>query len=107
MGDDAPLPRFNNSASQVTVLLLQNPGTEPVTGRIYLWHADGTVAAEVPFNLGAHGLLVLNTATVANGLSGTATVVHDGPYGGLVGKTVALEPATGFSFDSPLASRPR
>ena len=56
---------------------------------------------------GLIALLVLNTATVANGVSGAATVVHDGPYGGLVGKTVALEPATGFSFDSPMRARPR
>ena len=36
------------------------------------------------------------------GASGAMTVAHDGGYGGLVGKAVALEPATGFSFDSPM-----
>ena len=35
------------------------------------------------------------------------TLSHDGRYGELVGKAVALEPATGFSFDSPLETRPR
>jgi hypothetical protein len=35
------------------------------------------------------------------------TVVHDAPYGALAGKTVALEPSTGFSFDSPMLPRPR
>jgi len=34
------------------------------------------------------------------------SVSHDGRYGDLSGKTVALEPATGFSFDSPMAGRP-
>jgi hypothetical protein len=29
------------------------------------------------------------------------------PWSGIAGKTVALEPATGFSFDSPMSSRPR
>ena len=34
------------------------------------------------------------------------TLTSDGAYGALAGKAVALEPATGFSFDSPLAPRP-
>jgi hypothetical protein len=34
-------------------------------------------------------------------------LAHDGPYGSLVGKTVALEAASGFSFDALLESRPR
>jgi len=38
---------------------------------------------------------------------GTMTVSHDGRYGGLTGKTVALEPSTGFSFDSPMVPVPR
>jgi hypothetical protein len=52
---------------------------------------------------------VLNTATVpgVNGVSGAITVAHDGRYGDLTGKTVALEPATGFSFDSALEARPK
>ena len=35
------------------------------------------------------------------------TVSHDGRYGELAGKSVALEPATGFSFDSPALNRVR
>ena len=31
----------------------------------------------------------------------------DGRYGALAGKMISLEPATGFSFDSPLTYRPR
>jgi hypothetical protein len=34
-------------------------------------------------------------------------LTHDGGYGGLVGKAVSLEPASGFSFDSPMSLRPR
>jgi len=61
------------------------------------------VAVE-PFSLNPKATLVLNTATVpgANGVSGAITVAHDGRYGDLAGKTVALEPATGLSFDSEL-----
>ena len=42
---------------------------------------------------------------IANGVGGAVTVAHDGRYGDLSGKTVALEPATGFSFDSPMLPR--
>jgi len=51
---------------------------------------------------------VVNTSSLPalEGQAGSITVSHDGPYGGIAGKTVALEPATGFSFDSPLESRP-
>jgi hypothetical protein len=43
---------------------------------------------------------------VVPGQSGTITLASDGRYGDLAGKTVALEPATGFSFDSPMVPRP-
>jgi hypothetical protein len=66
------------------------------------------LAAE-PFDLSPRSTLVLNTQTVpgAAGLAGTLTVANDGRYGDLTGKTVALEPSTGFSFDSPMVPRPR
>jgi hypothetical protein len=57
------VPRFNNSATQVTILLLQNPTTQPVSGTVYF-------------------------------------------YGELLGKATAVEPATGFTFDATLTSRP-
>ena len=38
---------------------------------------------------------------------GSITVTHDGPYAGLTGKAVALEPVTGFSFDTPMLNRPK
>jgi hypothetical protein len=65
--------------------------------------------ASQTFNLPAKNLLVLNTATIpaANGVSGSLSVSHDGRYGELAAKSVALEPATGFSFDSPAIVRAR
>ena len=52
---------------------------------------------------------VMNLASIAplQGQGGSLTVSHDAPYGMLTGKAVALEPATGFSFDSPLVPRVR
>jgi plastocyanin len=104
-------PRFNQTGSQTTVLILQNPTNYPISGTIYFWNAsgallNGTGTAFGP--LGPKGALVLSAGGVAGlpGTSGTVTITHDGRYGDLTGKAVALEPATGFSFDTPALSRP-
>jgi len=103
------IPRFNNSGSQVTVLLVQNPAAYTVTGDIWFWSTSGTLLGSRALTLPARQTLVLNTATVLGvaGQGGTITISHDGRYGDLAGKTVALEPSTGFSFDSPMSARPR
>ncbi len=103
------IARFNNSGSQGTVLVLQNPGGPMVAGRAHFWSGSGSLLATHPFTLGARATLVLNTSTLPGlmGQAGSVTVTHDGGYHGLVGKAVALEPSTGFSFDSPMTTRPR
>ena len=55
--------------------------------------------------LAPHATFVLNTATLAPGISGTLTLSHDGAYGEVSGKAVAVEPATGFTFDTSLVPR--
>ena len=52
---------------------------------------------------------VVNTSGVPGlaGQGGTVTLSHDGPYGTLMGKAVAVEPATGFTFDTSLEPRRR
>jgi hypothetical protein len=101
--------RFNNSATQVTILLLQNPTTHPVVGTVYFWAANGTLAGSQAFSLSSQAALVLNTSAVAGvaGQGGSITVANDARYGELIGKATALEQATGFTFDTPLSSRPR
>lgn len=99
------IPRFNNSATQITVLLLQNPSGYQITGNIYFWSTAGALLGQQPFTLPAKNTLVLNTSTVVPGVGGAMTIANDGRYGDLSGKTVALEPATGFSFDSPMVPR--
>jgi uncharacterized repeat protein (TIGR01451 family) len=103
------IPRLNNSGSQVTVVLLQNTGSEAASGRIAFWSAAGVLLREEPFALAPKASYTLNTATVPalQGASGSITVSHDAPHGVLAGKAVALEPATGFAFDSPLEPRIR
>jgi uncharacterized repeat protein (TIGR01451 family) len=101
------VPRVNNAGTQVTVLILQNPTNYAIGGQAYIWNTAGVLMGTHTFTLAPKSALALNTSTVpgANGVSGTLTVAHDGRYGDLSGKTVALEPATGFSFDSGLEPR--
>jgi Calx-beta domain len=103
------IPRFNNSATQVTVMVVQNLGSDPVTGTIRFWSPAGTLLGSQPLSLTAHATLVLNTAGVAGvgGQSGSITIASDAAYGALAGKAVAVEPATGFTFDTSLGYRPR
>jgi hypothetical protein len=103
------IPRFNNSATQVTVLAIQNPTGDTVTGHAQFWSAAGALLASQPFSVPARGEFVLNTATVSGlaGQSGSVSVSHDAPYGALYGKAVAVEPATGFTFDTPMLARER
>jgi hypothetical protein len=103
------ITRFNNSATQATVLSVQNPTAVPVLVRVMFWGASGTLLRLVESTIPAHGNFVLNTSTVAElaGRSGSITITSDAPYGALSGKAVALEPATGFSFDDVMRPRPR
>ena len=100
------IPRFNNSGTQVTVLLLQNPTNYPINGTVFFWDTAGSFLASQGFTLAAKQLFVFNTNTAAPGFSGAITVTQDGRFGDLQGKSVALEPATGFSFDTPMSYRP-
>jgi Calx-beta domain len=103
------VPRFNNSGTQGTVLIVQNVTERAVGGRAYFWSAAGALLGSQAFTVNAHATFVLNTAAVSGvaGQGGSITVAHDGGYGALAGKAVALEPSTGFSFDSPMTSRVR
>ena len=103
------VPRFNNSGSQRTVLILRSQAGDPIAGTVYFWRAAGTLVGitGTPFTLAARATIVLDTSSLEGlaGQSGTITIAHDGGYGSLSGKSVAVEPATGFSFDSPLLPR--
>lgn len=103
------IPRFNNTASQVTVVVLQNTGTQALSARVAFWSASGALLDEAAVDLPAHGSVALNSSALPGlaGQGGSVTVMHDGPYGAIVGKGTALEPSTGFAFDSPLVPRAR
>lgn len=103
------VPRFNNSATQVTVLLVHNQSDLYLNARVHFWAADGTLLGSQPYYLSPNRLLVQNTSELpfAAGAAGSMTITHTGRYGDLSGKAVALEPATGFTFETPLTPVPR
>lgn len=105
----ARIPRFNNSHPQRTILLLQNTTAAPVVATIDFWDEGGQRVATRTTTLPARGLFVLDTSQDpgTSGITGSATITSDAPYGSLAGKAVAIEPGSGFSFDSPLEYRPR
>ena len=101
--------RFNNAGGQASVLIVQNLTRQLVTTRVYFWGPSGGLLHSTTLTVEAQGALTIPIGSIPAlaGQTGTLTISHDAPYGGLVGKTVALEPATGFSFDTPLRTRPR
>jgi hypothetical protein len=103
------IPRWNNTSTQTTVFIVQNASNASVAGNILLHNAAGGVLHSQPFTIPQFGVAVFNTASVAAlaGQSGSARIVHTGGYGALAGKAVALEPGTGFSFDTPMQPLPR
>jgi hypothetical protein len=97
------IPRFNNNGTQTTVVLIQNPTTEAVNVVVYFWSASGsaTPLATYTKTIQPKNTDVIHAASyVPAGSSGAITIISDAPYGRLAGKAVAMEPATGFSFDA-------
>ena len=102
------LPRFNNVGTQTTVVLLQNTRTTTVTGSIHFFDGVGGHLHTQGFTLQGNATFVFPTVGIPalQNVAGSATVAHTAGYGGLAGKGVALEPATGFTFDTPLSVLP-
>jgi hypothetical protein len=103
------VPRWNNSGGQVTVFLIQNDTAATVGGSAYFYNGAGTLLSTQPVSVAPFALQVINTSSIGAlaGQSGSAAIAHTGGWGALSGKAVALEPSTGFSFDTPFASLPR
>jgi len=103
------IPRFNNSGSQVTVILVQNGYRAAVDAQFHFYDSAGTLLHSQPLSVPVQGNVVLITSTIGalQNASGTAVLSHDAPYGTLAGKAVALEPATGFTFDTVMQPVPR
>lgn len=100
------VPRFNNSGSQATVLLVQNATDRTCTAQLFFMDNVGGLVASAVLSLGPQQLHVFATASIAADQSGSVRIAHLCGYGGLSGKAVSIEPATGFTFDTPMVHRP-
>jgi hypothetical protein len=101
------IPRFNNTGSQVTVLQIQNATDRDCLFDYWFFDEGGHLLVTSGFPIGAHRLLVLSTDTgVLVDTAGSARITHTCGYGGLSGKAVSVEPATGFTFDTQMLHRP-
>jgi hypothetical protein len=101
------ISRFNNSTTQVTVLVLQNTSDRVVYFNAHFFDANGTIQGTYSQNIPPFGATVVNTSTLAglSNRSGSIIINNDGRYGVLTGKAVALEPSTGFTFDTLMVAR--
>jgi hypothetical protein len=102
------LPRWNSTASQTTILVLQNTTNATVTGSVYFYDGSGALLATEAVSVPVHGVQLLSTASIPAlaGHSGSAAIAQLGGYAALAGKAVALEPATGFTFDTAITPIP-
>ena len=105
------LPRYNNTGGQVTVLVLQNPTNRSVNWFAGAFSNGGALVGTLGAILAPYATSVINLSTVSGGAlnntSGSLVIRNDGPYQGLAGKGVSLEPATGFTFDTALVPAPQ
>jgi hypothetical protein len=104
--------RYNNASTQISVLIIQRTDPDNGTSCNYEARFNNAAGAEVGSSLGPLGagntMAVISTSTVPGvaGTSGSAYIAHSCGIGGINAKMVALEPATGFSFDTPCQARP-
>ena len=109
------MSRFNNTGGQTTVLLIQNTAAYDIGGTVSFWDESGgliwslALATPPATRLGPKQLFVavLPNYTQLQGRVGSITVTNDGRYGDLKGKTVSLDTANGYSFDTPMEGRAR
>jgi hypothetical protein len=101
------IPRYNNSGSQVTILVVQNTSDRTVFMNAFFLNTAGSLLYAHSQNLTPFGTAIFNSSTIGAlaGTSGSIIVQNDGRYGVLTGKAVSLEPTTGFTFDTLMVAR--
>jgi hypothetical protein len=101
------IPRFNNTGTQATTLLIQNSSDRGCTAGCYYFDANGALLDIITsLDLEPGELKVVPPGSLPQGQAGSVRVAHTCGYGGLSGKAVSVEATTGFTFDTPLVLRP-
>jgi hypothetical protein len=98
------IPRFNNTGSQATVLVVLNASSFDCRAEYIFFDALGSQITSIQADLRGLGMdvrpLVADPALV--GRAGSIRIAHTCGYGGLSGKAVSVEPSTGFTFDTQM-----
>ncbi|MET0554461.1 MAG: hypothetical protein ABW221_15560 [Vicinamibacteria bacterium] len=100
------IARFNNSGTQSTVLVVQNATAVDCEVAYVLLDAAGALLGSTERTIPPFGVDVLAAASLAPNLSGSVRIPHTCGLGGISGKAVSIEPATGFTFDTAMVPRP-
>jgi hypothetical protein len=106
-------PRYNNSGTQISVLIVQRASTETGAGtcqaNAFFYDENAALVGTHQQTLGLNDMSAVGTQGLAGlpGTKGALHIAHTCGVGGLKGKLVALEPSTGFSFDTPCTERDR
>jgi uncharacterized repeat protein (TIGR01451 family) len=99
------LPRFDNTPGHATFLVLQNSTDYEIDYHITFYSQFGGDFGGYGTSLGPRKTAVIDTRDMEDLVSGSITIVHDGRYGDLIGKAMALDLEEGFSFDTALEPR--
>jgi hypothetical protein len=102
-------PRYNNTNGQSSVLIIQAApeGAIACSYTAVFFNESGTLTGTQSGTLNETNMSTIATSTVAglNNTKGSARIVHDCGYNNVFAKLVALEPATGYSFDTACTSK--
>jgi hypothetical protein len=103
------LARYNQAGPNNTVLILHNPTNATIAGEVYYWSPSGALRATSNISIARRSTSLVNLANITALVqtSGSATLTHNGPYGGIVAKAVTLDSTSGFSFDAPFVPHAR
>jgi hypothetical protein len=90
-------------------MIIANSHNTSVAYDAHFFNTAGTLLATHSASVASHGTSVVSTSTIPGlaGVGGSVIVTNTGGYGVLSGKAVALEPSTGFTFDTPMVARPQ
>jgi ELWxxDGT repeat protein len=98
------IPRYNSAGGLVSFVILQNRTSEPVSVTVWFWNDAGGSAGQADRDLEPRASVVI---PAPSDTAGSVTVVHNGGYGALAGKSVTLDPVLGASYDAVMEPRRR
>jgi hypothetical protein len=94
--------RYNNSGTQISVVIIQNTTNSSCGMFVSFLDETGAFVAGTNATTPAAGMAVIAAGTIPNvaGTKGSVQILPNCSPSALKAKVVALEPATGFSFDT-------